>query len=653
MDEIQDGVPSHRPPLVRIWLCGPFRIEWIDPITGEAFPAQHDGQGRDVAQTHALLKLLLCQPERQAHRDWIMEQFWPDHNSSLATHRIENICSSLRKLLTLLTGGESLLRSQRGRKNRGTLYTLAAYPQLWVDSDAIAWNVQQAARMDRFGDESLPFWQRAFDLLTRGPLLCDEPYAEWVTERREVHNGYYRQCVHALSQLYMARYGKAGKAEALLLLRTYWQQQKTDEDALRPMLELLGEQERYQEAEEYYQQFLLALAELNPTEDGKPRKPDARTSDIHDYLGTKQIQRERIIGTLSLGTPLSVRIQPQEVQTRKESLYPLSRMHSEQVKDGVVSLSSTQKNYYPFVLSSFTHLNTAQDALQTFEELLEGCWELSQGSNLKAAETLLWSHLPKVTEIELSFPEYQQKAASLAAQGYILAASLVGHYNGDLCSRQRFSEQALTYAQRVQDPNLFVAALRALGVTFDYQRRPIKALHIYQQALPFLDQVSPLLHARMCAVLAGAYAKIGQKEEAFNFLGQAYNTFPEIPQSDPSFLYADADYFTLIIWDGAVHLDNQQPEQALAIFLRAGETFSQKKELPKRIQSELLIYQTRAFIMLKNLEAASMYLTEAIKEASAIQSEIRYQQAHELFSQLQIIWPHEPYICALRDLFLR
>ena len=300
MDEIQDGVSPHRPSL-RIWLCGPFRIEWVDPATGETLPAQQDGQGRDVAQAHALLKLLLCQPERQAHRDWIMEQFWPDHDSSIATHRIENICSSLRKLLTPPTGGESLLRSLRGRKSRGILYALAAYPHIWVDSDALVWNVQQGARMDRFGDESLPFWQRAFDLLTRGPLLADEPYAEWVTERREMHEGYYRQCVHALSQLYVTRYGEAGKAEALLLLRTYWQQHKTDEDALRPMLELLGEQERYQEAEEYYQQFLRALTELNPTEDGKPRKPDSRTRDIHDYLGTKQIQRERVVSLYTRG----------------------------------------------------------------------------------------------------------------------------------------------------------------------------------------------------------------------------------------------------------------------------------------------------------------------------------------------------------------
>ena len=82
-----------------------------------------------------------------------------------------------------------------------------------------------------------------------------------MAEQREQLAGYKRQCVHALARLYLARYRASGKDEALLLLRTYWQQVKTDEDALRPPMELLGEQERYQEAETYYQQCLAALTE--------------------------------------------------------------------------------------------------------------------------------------------------------------------------------------------------------------------------------------------------------------------------------------------------------------------------------------------------------------------------------------------------------
>jgi tetratricopeptide (TPR) repeat protein len=70
-------------------------------------------------------------------------------------------------------------------------------------------------------------------------------------------------------------------------LRTYWQPHLTDEDVLRPLLEILGEQERYQEGEACYQHALEALQE-------EGRDPDTRTQDIAEYLRAKQIQRERV-----------------------------------------------------------------------------------------------------------------------------------------------------------------------------------------------------------------------------------------------------------------------------------------------------------------------------------------------------------------------
>src|SRR5438552_2610471 len=214
-------------PLRRIGLCGPFRMEWVDSATGAALPPSDASTGgRDWAAAIALLALLLCQPNRQAHRDWVMEQFWPEGKRDVAIHRLENIFTCLRKLLRPPTGGESLVRSTIGKKNSGTSYCLEAYPKLWVDCDALTWQVEQAARMERFGDDAFPFWERAFTLLKRGPFLVDdsyEHYAAWVKEQREHLDGYARQCVHALAHLYLARYADAGKAEALLLLRTYWQ----------------------------------------------------------------------------------------------------------------------------------------------------------------------------------------------------------------------------------------------------------------------------------------------------------------------------------------------------------------------------------------------------------------------------------------------
>jgi len=49
--------------------------------------------------------------------------------------------------------------------------------------------------------------------------------------------------------------------EAIRRLRTSWEERPTDEDALRLLLELLGERERFEEAEACYAKAEAALAE--------------------------------------------------------------------------------------------------------------------------------------------------------------------------------------------------------------------------------------------------------------------------------------------------------------------------------------------------------------------------------------------------------
>ena len=302
-EDNEETVEREAVPFVRIWLCGPLTIEWRDPVSGQLRShSAGDVTPKDWSVALSLLALLLCQPHRRAPRDWIMEQFWPESSTSTASHRLETIHSSLSRLLPVQANGESLFHSIGRKKASGVLYQLEPYPKLWIDRDALLWNVEQAARMERFGDDPFPYWERAFELGKRGSFLLDEPYAEWAEEPRRQVEGAYRQCVHALARLYQEQHGDVGKEEALHLLRTYWLTHQTDEDALRPLMELLGEQERYQEAEEYYQAFLLALMK-----EGHEQQPDGRTQDIHTYLHTKQYQRLRHYRSSSLpATFLSV-----------------------------------------------------------------------------------------------------------------------------------------------------------------------------------------------------------------------------------------------------------------------------------------------------------------------------------------------------------
>jgi DNA-binding SARP family transcriptional activator len=275
-----------RPSLTHIRICtfGPLHIEWVDQPRGwaSAIPEQNLAI-KDATPALWLLKLLLSLPHRFALRDEIMEHFWPEVSSTAAAKRLDNVVYALRKLLRPPDSTQVLLLRQASPAT-GNGYQLAAYPHIWVDADAFSWYVEQAARMERFGEESLSLWEAASELAARGIYLPEERYSQWAMQRRASLEGQYRQCVHRLAALYCQQ-GHRSLAE--LRLRTYWQMHPTDEDVVRPLLELLGEQERYQEAEACYQQMLEALQE-------ERHAPDARTQDIAQYLRAKQIRRHRV-----------------------------------------------------------------------------------------------------------------------------------------------------------------------------------------------------------------------------------------------------------------------------------------------------------------------------------------------------------------------
>jgi DNA-binding XRE family transcriptional regulator len=291
------------------------------------------------------------------------------------------------------------------------------------------------------------------------------------------------------------------------------------------------------------------------------------------------------------------------------------------------------------------------EILSHFARLNETCWFLSKGAEIEVAEPILWAYLSRITEIAEQSSEHQQIASTIASQGYLLAALLAGHRD-DLNARQSLCEQAFLFANVAKDRNLQVASLRQLALTFDYKERPGKALQTYQQSIPYLDEVSPLLRSRMYAGLSGSYASFEQEEEALRFLGLAYESFPEKPEHDPSFLYADCEYFTLLLWDGLTHLDLHQLKEAEKAFAQV-DGLHPKIHVPERVRIEFLNYQAETFTKLRKMEQAHDYLEEAVKASLALGSERRYSQAFEVYKQTRIVWRYETRIKGLGNLFTR
>lgn len=284
-----------------------------------------------------------------------------------------------------------------------------------------------------------------------------------------------------------------------------------------------------------------------------------------------------------------------------------------------------------------------------FEKLIETCWHLSKGNVLDIVEPTLWAYLPKLAAIAKHPSKQQSIAAAITSQGYLLAAILAGHRD-DLQERQSHCEQALSYGNVARDRNLQVAALRQLALTFDYKDRPRKALQTYEQSLPLLGEVSPLLRARMYAGLAGSYAQFDREQEALRCISQAYESFPEQPEADSTFLYADCGYFTLILWEGLMYLDLKQPKEADKAFTRV-DGLQPKEKVPERVRIEFLNYQAETFVALRDMERSYAYLEAAVKASLALGSERRYTQAAEVFQKMCVVWPHESRVKTLRELF--
>src|SRR5258707_67844 len=224
---------------VRVHTFGCFQIEWLDPQTGqvtplpsERLPGQHGGSGL------GLLKALLSCPDRFATRSWLNELFWPNSRQRSAEERLNDVVSSLRTLLRPKGSTEMLVHFVYGTSGRGAGFRLDAYPQLWCDADAFEWHVKHALLLDQRGQDATACWEHAYGLAERGMYLSEQIEEDWSRPRRDYLTGLVRDCVHRWIQL-LRQMGHVD--EAIARLRSYLLEHPTDQDALRPMLGMLGE----------------------------------------------------------------------------------------------------------------------------------------------------------------------------------------------------------------------------------------------------------------------------------------------------------------------------------------------------------------------------------------------------------------------------
>lgn len=318
--------------------------------------------------------------------------------------------------------------------------------------------------------------------------------------------------------------------------------------------------------------------------------------------------------------------------------------------DALLDLQSLEQHLASTNL--FSSNEAAAETLHHFATLTELCRNLSEGNELRIAEKILWSYLPRVESLVRHMVREPLMAASIASQGYLLAASLAGHRH-DLQARLHCSEQALLYGEIAQDDTLQVAAFRQLAVTFNYLGLSHKVMQTYQRALPHVDNVPPLLRACIYAALSGVCAQFQQRQDAYHFIGLAHESFGAHQGDEPDFLRAiNASQNLLIHWEGKNHLLLGQPSLAEKVFLQL-DVLDPQMKLPKRIRAEAINNRAAMFIAVGNMEQACAYLERAVEIAAEIGSRLRLQETAATFHTLKRKWPNEKSVQALGDLFIQ
>ena len=273
------------------------------------------------------------------------------------------------------------------------------------------------------------------------------------------------------------------------------------------------------------------------------------------------------------------------------------------------------------------------------------CWHLLKGADLPAVDQMLSSYLVNLEGIARQHSKYQSAAARLASQAHRISGIVALHRN-QLRLREAHCKQALHYATIASDASSQASAIISLASTYYYTSEPARAAVVYEKALELEAGMPPLQRSRVRAELSVAYGQLRREQEAIRSAGVAEELYPDNPEHDPSFLYAEFTPASLTLERGLafVALAEQFPgrsyqEKAAEIF---GRLNSMGTSVPDRIRFEIINHQAATAVLRNDLEAFESYIRQAIEGVALLASKQRLRELKIAWRKAADIWPREP-----------
>jgi hypothetical protein len=685
LDSLQN-VPT---PLARISTCGRLTIEVLHIV--------HAGEGKHLEVVYGapdatllakkgtstafiLLALLASQPGCFASKDWLSEKLghWregeneeEDGQESEGLKRVDNVVSHLRHLLSPVRPNESLedklvrrrlVTYQRASAESGPGYRLAGMPLLWLDVEEIREHVKRARRLEQFGKDGLAEWRAAYDLAMQGRFLPQETYSDWAEWRRHGIEMHLWDSMQVLWHRYVEQ-GEAGETEALRVLRTYWQNHVTNEDALRPLLELLGKRECFGQAEDYYHQLCAALS-------AEGKQPDQRTRETMDFLRAAQIQRRQT--SVNSGRKSTIVHGAQAFLTNQQRDQPSGFSHAvaqdimerdrvpegdlmDQLRrqilqqalkgTGVVFLASHDLTLGSEIAERLTkalakpsHID--EKTLLYLEKRIDQYWQDRNDVALPAWDLLLYvlEDLQRVTKLlEGSLrPTARTHLCSIAGA----AAMLIGELYYDMrnyAQSRTFQELAITAAHEANNAALEAVAWGRNSFAWTYDGNPNEARNSIQQARRLAWSVNSTIRTWLAAVEAEIQSNLGDRKACLRALKEAaYIEDGKHQRLDCYWIHFDRSLFAGYQGISFLKLSHLGHEDLVPNAQNAlQDALGLLDPSMKRRQPTLLIDLAGTYVQQKNIEQACGCAIQAINIATQINSKVLLQRLLTLRSDLE------------------
>jgi tetratricopeptide (TPR) repeat protein len=284
---------------------------------------------------------------------------------------------------------------------------------------------------------------------------------------------------------------------------------------------------------------------------------------------------------------------------------------------------------------------------------ITACWHLLRGSDLPTVGKILETYLLPLEGIAHRQSKYRQAAAGLASQAHRISGIIALHRN-QLRRREHHCKRALYYAAVASDTSSEVSALISLASTYFYQSDPEQAAMIYERASALEGGMPRLQRSRVHAELSVVYGQLNREQDAVRSAELAEKLYPDDPEQDPSFLYAEFTPASLTLEQGLAYvaLAEQHPsrgyeQKAADIFRGLNNTSS--SNVPDRIRFEIVNSQARAAVLLNDIDAFEVHLHEGLDGAMLLGSRQRMRELQQAWRDARAKWPDDRRVKALTE----